>query len=120
MNDQNFSLKGIIQTAKEYFENWKRLSKLILIERISAMISGILINVFLVFLGVIIFLFLSIALALYLGSVTGSAALGFLLVSAIYVLLFFIVGLTKSSIETKLINISIQKIFKKWEEEDEI
>lgn len=118
MNDQNFSLKGVIQKAKEYFKNWKDLSGLIVVERLSTIISGLLIDVLMVFLGLIILIFLSFSLAFYLGQVTGSTALGFLLVSGIYLLLVIVIALLKAKIKEMLINLSIRKIFNNHNEAD--
>lgn len=118
MNDQNFSLKGVIQKAKEYFKNWKDLSALIVVERLSTIISGLLIDVLMVFLGLIILIFLSFSLAFYLGEVTGSTALGFLLVSGTYLLLVIIIASLKAKIKDKLINLSIRKIFNNHNEAD--
>lgn len=119
MDDQNFSLKGVIQKAKEYIKNWKELSQLVFVERVSSIISGLLLDVFLVILGLIAFLFLSISLALYLSEVTGSTALGFLITAGIYILIIAILVFLKPKIENKLINLSIKKFLKKWNESDE-
>ncbi|HLT42092.1 MAG TPA: phage holin family protein [Sphingobacteriaceae bacterium] len=119
MDDQNLSLKGIIQKAKEYIKNWKELSQLVFVERVSSIISGLLLDVFLVILGLIAFLFLSISLALYLSEVTGSGALGFLITSGIYILIIAILAALKPKIENKLINLSIKKFLKKWNDNDE-
>lgn len=119
MDDQNFSLKGIIQKAKEYIKNWKELSQLVFVERVSSIISGLLLDVFLVILGLIAFLFLSISLALYLSQVTGSATLGFLIISGLYILIIAILVVLKPTLENKLINLSIKKFLKKWNETDE-
>lgn len=119
MNDQKFSLKGLIQKAKEYINTWKRLSRLVLIERISTIISGFIIDLVMAFLGIIVFFFLSISLALYLAELTGSNALGFLITAGIYLLLVVIIAWQKTNIENKLINLSIRKFMKKLNESDE-
>lgn len=119
MNDQNFSLKGVIQKAKEYIKNWKKLSKLVLIERIATVMSGLILDFLMVLLGLITFFFLSIALALYLAESTGSYALGFLLTSGIYLIIIIIIALLKTKIENLLINLSIRKFLKKWNEDED-
>jgi hypothetical protein len=119
MDDQNFSLKGVIQKAKEYIKNWKELSQLVIIERVSSIISGLLLDIFMVILGLIAFLFLSISLAFYLSEITGNTALGFLITSGIYILIIIIMAFLKPSLENKLINLSIKKFLKKWNETDE-
>jgi hypothetical protein len=119
MDDQNFSLKGAIQITKEYIKNWKKLSSLVLVERISSILSGLILDVFMVILGLLVFFLLSISLSFYLGDITGSTALGFLITSGIYLIIIIIIALLKTKIEDKLINLSIQKFLKKWNESDE-
>lgn len=119
MDDQNFSLKGIIQKTKEYIKNWKELSHLIVVERASSIIAGLILDILMVVLGIIAFLFLSISLAFYLAEITGNTALGFLITSGIYILILIIIAFLKPSIENKLINLSIRKFLKKWNETDE-
>lgn len=119
MNDQNFSLKGVIQKAKEYVRNWKKLSKLVFIEQIVTTLSGLILDLLIALLGFITFFFLSIAFALYLAETTGSYALGFLITSGIYLIIIIIIALMKTRIENVLINVSIRKFLKKWNEPDE-
>jgi hypothetical protein len=119
MDDQNFSLKGVIQKTKEYIKNWKKLSRLVLIERIATILSGLILDILMVILGLLVFFFLSISLAFYLGDITGSTPLGFLITSGIYLVIIVIIALLKTKIEDKLINLSIQKFLKKWNESDE-
>ncbi len=119
MDDQDFSLKGVIQKTKEYINNWKKLSRLVLIERISSILSGFILDIVMVILGLIVFLFLSISLAFYLADITGSTPLGFLITSGIYLLIIIIIALLKTKIENKIINLSIRKFLKKWKESDE-
>lgn len=119
MDDQNFSLKGVIQKTKEYINNWKKLSRLVLIERISSILSGFIVDLIMVILGLMVFFFLSISLAFYLADITGSTSLGFLITSGIYLLVIVVIALLKTKIENKLINLSIRKFLKKWNESDE-
>lgn len=119
MNDQNFSLKGVIQKAKEYIKNWKKLSKLVFIERIATVMSGLILDFLMVLLGLITFFFLSIAFALYLAEATGSNALGFLITAGIYLIIIIIIALLKTKIENVLINLSIRKFLTKWNEDED-
>ncbi len=118
MNEQNFSIKGVIQKAKEYFENWKELSGLIVAEKVATIISGLFIGIILFILGLIIIVFLSFSLAFYLGQVISNLPLGFLLVSAIYITIIVVVVASKNSIKNGLINLSIRKIFNNHKEAD--
>ena len=120
MSKQTFSLKGVIQKGKEYLENCKDLSRLMILERGSKIISGLILTVSMLIFGLIGILFLSIALALFLSEATGSMALGFLAIAGIYLLIILIIALLKKRIKDKLINLTIKKVFKKWNESDEI
>lgn len=119
MNEQNFSLKGVIQKAKEYIKNWKELSRLVLIERITSILASLILDVLMVVLGLIAFFFISISLAFYLAEVTNNTSLGFLLVSGLYLIIIIIIALLRTRIENVLINLSIRKFLKKWDESDE-
>jgi hypothetical protein len=119
MDDQNFSLKGVIQKTKEYIRNWKKLSRLVLIERISTILSGFILDVIIVILGLIVLLFLSMSLAFYIADITGSTPLGFLITSGLYLLVIVIIASLKTKIENKIINLSIRKFLKKLNESDE-
>lgn len=119
MDDQNFSLKGVIQKIKEYIKNSKELSRLVLVERISSILSGFILDIVMVILGLIVFLFLSLTLAFYLADITGSTPLGFLITSGLYLLIIIVIALLKTKIENKLINLSIRKFLKKWNESNE-
>lgn len=120
MSEQTFSFKGVIQKATEYFENWKDLSRLMLLEKGSSIIAGLILTVSMLFLGLLGVLFLSIALAFFLAEILGSIALGFLAMAGIYFLIILILALLKKNIKNKLIDLSIKKVFKKWNESDEI
>lgn len=119
MEEQKFSLRGLIQKIKEYIKNRKALTKLVIVERISTILAGMITDVLLLILGIFVVFFLSVALGLYLGDVIGSAALGFLIVGGIYALLILIITLLKKNIENKLMNFSIGKFLKNWNDIDD-
>lgn len=120
MTEETFSFKGVIQKATEYIETWKDLSKLMLLEKGSNVIASLILTVSMLFLGLFGVLFLSIALAFFLAEILGSMGLGFLALAGIYFLIILILALLKKNIKNKMIDLSIKKVFKKWNETDEI
>ena len=119
MEDQKFSLSGVIQKITEYLKNRKALVRLQIVERVSTMLAGVITDGLMLFLGFFVLFFLSIALAFYLGDILESVALGFVLVGGIYAVLLLLIALLKQGIENNLINLSIRKFLKRWNDEDE-
>lgn len=81
-------LKGSASEVSGYVSAQKRYLQLHLSERAGMLLSRLLANVVLAVAMGFVLLFLNIALALYLGEVTRSMPLGFVLVAALYLVLF--------------------------------
>lgn len=119
MEDQKFSFQGVIQKLKEYLQNTKNLTLLKLVDRLSSLFAALVTDGLMIVFGFFILLFLSIGLGFYFGELFGSNALGFAALAGVYLLLVLILSVSKNNIEKSLINLSIKKFFKKWNEEDE-
>jgi len=119
MEDQKFSFQGVIQKLKEYLQNTKNLTLLKVVDKLSNLIAAIVTDCLMIIFGFFILLFLSIGLGFYFGELFGSNALGFVALAGIYLLLILILLVSKNSIEKSLINLSIKKFLRKWNEEDE-
>lgn len=119
MEEQKFSIRGLIQKVKEYIQNRKVLTKLVIVERISTIVASMITDLLVIILGFFVLFFLSVALGLYIGELVGSSALGFLILGGIYGLLILIIVLAKKNIENKLMNFSIGKFLKDWNDIDE-
>lgn len=119
MERQKFSISGVIQKVKEYIKTRKSLARLQIVERVSTMLAGVITDGLMVFIGLFALFFLSVALAFYMGEVLDSTSLGFLVVAGIYLIILIIIGLSKKGIESNLINLSIRKFLKRWNDEDE-
>lgn len=77
--------------AKDYVNTEKKVLTLFIYEKIGKAVGG-LVGIVISAIAVILFLvFGSVALALYLGSLLASVALGFLIVAGLYLLVFIIV-----------------------------
>lgn len=119
MEERKFSFSGVIQKITEYLKNRKALIRLQIVERVSSIVAALVTDGLMIFLGLFALLFLSVSLGIYLGDVLDSFSLGFLLVAGIYLILILIIALAKKGIENSLINLSIRKFLKRWNEEDE-
>ena len=96
-NSKNIeSIGKLLLEFKKYLELQKEFVKLDATEKMAVILSAILIVTVLLLLGSIVLLFLTFALAYYLGDVLGSLSLGFGLISAFILLLTVIFYLNRN------------------------
>ena len=96
-NSKNIeSIGKLLLEFKKYLELQKEFVKLDATEKMTVILSAILIVTVLLLLGSIVLLFLTFALAYYLGDVLGSLSLGFGLISAFILLLTVIFYLNQN------------------------
>lgn len=96
-NSKNIeSIGKLLLEFKKYLELQKEFVKLDATEKMTVILSAILIVTVLLLLGSIVLLFLTFALAYYLGYVLGSLSLGFGLISAFILLLTVIFYLNRN------------------------
>lgn len=96
-NSKNIeSIGKLLPEFKKYLELQKEFVKLDATEKMTVILSAILIVTVLLLLGSIVLLFLTFALAYYLGDVLGSFSLGFGLISAFILLLTVIFYLNRN------------------------
>ena len=96
-NSKNIeSIGKLLLEFKKYLELQKEFVKLDATETMTVILSAILIVTVLLLLGSIVLLFLTFALAYYLGDVLGSLSLGFGLISAFILLLTVIFYLNRN------------------------
>ena len=96
-NSKNIeSIGKLLLEFTKYLELQKEFVKLDATEKMTVILSAILIVTVLLLLGSIVLLFLTFALAYYLGDVLGSLSLGFGLISAFILLLTVIFYLNRN------------------------
>ena len=96
-NSKNIeSIGKLLLEFKKYLELQKEFVKLDATEKMTVILSAIVIVTVLLLLGSIVLLFLTFALAYYLGDVLGSLSLGFGLISAFILLLTVIFYLNRN------------------------
>ena len=83
--------KDLVNDVNEYVETVYQLSVLKLTKRVTEIASVAIIGVAFLVFGMFFILFGSVALALWLGHLMGSLALGFIVVAGFYLLDFLII-----------------------------
>ena len=95
------------------------LLKLNAYERVAKIIAILSHSLILMLLAFFTVLFIFIALGFFLGELLHSVSLGFLLVAVIYIILFLIVFYDKKGVQTIIMNIVINAIQEKEEEDND-
>ena len=104
----------LIALLKEFIATKVELTRLTIIERLTVVVSGLITDSFVLITGLLTFLFASFTLALYLGEQFNSYALGFGIVTLIYLTLAVIAFLAKNKLEEKYLhNFMVKRIFNK-------
>lgn len=113
MSDSVGSIKSLIEKSQDYLETKIEIAKLKTVDKSSDVLSSLVVLVSIIFLGLLCFLFISIALALYLGSLLGSAHTGFFIMGGFYGIILFIFYLLRDKwIKTPVTNLVIKKMMK--------
>ena len=103
--------------AKEYLEIKRELTKLQVIELLSNLIASSIKGIVFSVLGLMILMFFSISMGLWLNEILESNYYGFLLVTGFYAFMFIIIYLIRNSvlgqnIKDKMVNL----LHKSWED----
>ena len=96
-------LDDVVGNIKEYINNRIALVKIEVAEKTSGVVSSIIAFFLVIFIFLLVVIFFSVALALGIGKITGENYWGFLIVSAIYLIL----GLTLWKAKDRIIRIPI-------------
>ena len=102
----------ILDQLKEYAETRIKLAKYQAIEGGSSIAAGLVADVVIVVAMVLAFLFASLTLAYYLGSVFNATWAGFGCVAVLYLIIALCIKYNRAKIEKPIVNAIIQKIFK--------
>lgn len=114
MENMKFSFKGAIQKLSEYIRTSKDLLFLQGAEAASKVIPAILIAITKLVFAFFLFFYLSISLALFLGELFNSYALGFLITGGIFFLLIVLLSVFGGSIKRGIGNGIVSSFLKKW------
>jgi len=110
--------KDILNHAGDYAETFYKLNLVRFTKKVSDVASVVVNSVLIFFISLCMLLFISFAGAWWLGDVTNSRALGFLLVGGFYLLIILVLVLMRKKIISPFIrNTLIRKIY---EEKDHV
>ncbi|MGF1923563.1 MAG: phage holin family protein [Bacteroidia bacterium] len=114
------NIEEIFSDAKEYVDIRVEHIRLSAVEKGAKIFADLITNGAVIFCFTLAFLFGTFTLALFLSDVLGSYTRGFGCVAGIYIILAFIVYLTKDKyMEPGLINLFIRKYFYKLADKDD-
>jgi len=111
MEPQKETARPIIEQVREYVETRLKLLKLEVIDRSSAIIATIVVDLVMIIALVLTFLFASFTLALFLGDVFGAYWKGFGTVALLYLLIAVVIIVAKKPLERPIINVLVRKLF---------
>lgn len=103
MENQPTNVEEIFEKLKDYGETRLDLLKLKTVNKVSGFLSNLITSIFLLVILSMVIIFLFIGLALLIGTWLGHAYLGFLIISA----LFIIIGLVLYSSRHKILKTPI-------------
>lgn len=106
-------LPPIVDQLKEYAETRFKLLKYEAIEGGTSILASVITDAITAISMVLAFIFASFTLAYYLSDVLESFWEGFGCVALIYLIIAIVIKLNKERIEKPLVNLFIQKLFKK-------
>lgn len=107
LSESKIDLRDITDDVKEYVNLRMQLMRLNVTEKISGALANFIAAGAAIILLIIFFVFASIGLAYWVGSLLENTALGFISVAGIYLLLAIIILLIRNSIQPKLTDIFI-------------
>lgn len=113
MEDKEVDPQEIAGKIKEYIRIRKDLAVLTSVEKGSQLFAGLFTDGLVLLLGLVAFLFGSLALGFYLSEILGDTYSGFLIVTGFYFLAALVLYLIKDKyLEKRIVNTIISKFFK--------
>ena len=117
-DDEEKNLHDLMDDARQYLETRGEYLRLLVVEKASLLFADVVTHTAVIVSFILAFLFGSVTLAFYLGSVLDSTTAGFGCVALLYLLVAIVVFLTKDKyIEKGIVNFVIRKYFQKYTQE---
>jgi hypothetical protein len=111
MSETTGSLRSLLEKSQDYLENRIEVTKLRTIDKSSELLSTIAVVIILILPAVLFLLFVSAALAIYLGHHLGRMYYGFLIVGGVYGVTGLLVYIRRNEwIKTPVSNGIIKKL----------
>ena len=115
---QKNHLDELVSNAEDYLKTRQELSKLVALQKTSAVAAGLFSSIVIFLLFFFVVVFASVAIAYLISLYTGKVYLGFLSVSVLYLLAALIVHSRKKTLlEKPVINAMIKNFFKDHDED---
>jgi|SRR5450432_1156753 len=107
------SIKSLIDKSKDYLDTKIEITKLKTIDKSSDVLSTAIAMIFLSFIACLVLIFISLGIALLIGSAMGSYHLGFFIVGGFYAIVLLIIYLQRDKwIKHPVANGIINKMLK--------
>lgn len=111
MENQSSSIESLIDRVKSYVETRIDLLKLKAIDKSSSFLSVLVTMLVLSIVGLIFIILLNIGLALYIGSLVGSAYCGFFIVAGFYLITGLVIFIFRDQwLKTPVSNVIIKNL----------
>ncbi|GJM32225.1 MAG: hypothetical protein DHS20C18_12260 [Saprospiraceae bacterium] len=102
----------VVEFARQYTNDQLKLLKLELAENTSKLIASLATSLAIIFIGMIVVFFLTVSLALIIGTWLDSNAAGFALVAAVYLIMGILLNIFKKSLLTEpILTVVIRQLF---------
>jgi hypothetical protein len=107
------SIRTLIDKSKDYLDTKIELAKMKTIDKSADVLSTVVVMVSMIFIGSLFVIFISIALALLLGSLLGAYHYGFFIMGGFYAIILLMIFLQREKwIKTPIANGLINKMLK--------
>jgi hypothetical protein len=107
------SIKTLIDKSKDYIETKIELTKLKTIDRSADVLASAVVMISMIFFGLLFILFISVALALFLGRILGAYHYGFLIMGGFFGIILLVIYVQRDKwIKTPITNGLINKMLK--------
>jgi O-antigen/teichoic acid export membrane protein len=107
------SIKTLIDKSKDYLETKIELTKLKTIDKSADILSTVVVTVSMLFISVLLILFISLAVALFLGQMLGAYHYGFFIMAGFYAIVLLLIYVKREKwIKTPIANELISKMLK--------
>jgi hypothetical protein len=107
------SIKSLIDKSKDYLDTKIELTKLKTIDKSADVLSTVIVMVTMIFVGALFLIFVSIALAIWIGSLLGAYHYGFFIIGGFYAIILLIIYIQREKwIKVPIANGLINKMLK--------
>ncbi|HEY4153964.1 MAG TPA: hypothetical protein VGM24_01000 [Puia sp.] len=113
MAERDISIKSLLEKSQDYLETKIEIARLKTIDKSSDLVSSVIVLISVILMALLFFLFISIGVALYLGTLVGSAHAGFFIVGGAYgIVLLLLYAFREKWVKAPVANLIIKKLLK--------